>query len=137
MVDFLVIALVVALFGTSTFLRKIAVDGMSPYHLQVLAAIVYTSLVPLWIKLSPEWTGPPPARSITAGVGAILGNVIGSVIFGFLLKKTSSPAMLAVAASTSPVVTAVLTYMFLNETFTMKKILGVACVLTGMVLFHT
>lgn len=134
--DFLTIAVVVSLFGASTFFRKIAVDGMSPYHLQIVAGVVYVSLIPLWMRMAPPIGGLPPARALLAGTCAILGNVVGSVIFGFLLRKTSSPSMLAVAASTSPIVTATLTYFFLEETFNMKKLLGVAFVLLGMAFFH-
>ena len=135
--DFFALALVVVLFGSSTFFRKVAVDGMNPYHLQVFAALIYASLVPLWLRLAPGWTGFPQAGIIAAGFAAIITNVVGAVMFGFLLKHGSSTTLLASAASSAPIVTALLAATFLNEPLTPKKVLGTAFVLVGMLIFNT
>lgn len=136
MSNFLTLCLVVTLFGSSTFFRKFAVDGMSPYHLQAIAGIIYASLIPLWLRMGPSVSsGGPSLKAALYGACAILCNVVGSVIFGFLLRK-SSPAMLSTAASTAPVVTFALSCVFLGETFTIRKALGIALVLVGMALFQ-
>lgn len=136
MAEFLTLAIVVVLFGTSTFLRKMAVDGMNPFHLQAISTAVYLGVLPMWMAMGPRWVWPPISTGMLA-VAAVLTNVVGAVIFGFLLKASSSPTALAAAASTSPVITAVLAYLFLGEVFTPKKLWGVAFVLVGMVLFNT
>lgn len=137
MLEVIPIIILMVLFGTSMFLRKIAVDGMSPYYLQILSSIVYTCLVPLWLFLAPKWVQTPSFLSIMCGFGAILTNVVGAVIFGFMLKNSSSPTVLATGTSASPLITAILAYMILGETFTHKKALATMIVLTGMVLFHS
>lgn len=129
----LTILVVVLLFGSSTFFRKLAVDGMSPYHLQVVASTIYMLLVPLWLWLAPV-SSLPPLRSIFMASAAILTNVTGAVIFGFLLKRTTDVAVLSAMASTSPVVTAVLASAFLGESLTLMKAVGIGLVIAGAAL---
>lgn len=126
---------IVVLFGSSTFFRKLAVDGMSPYHLQILSGLIYASLIPLWFRVGGSFEFPS-LRFIFAGTLAIITNVTGAVIFGFLLKESTNMTVLSAVASASPVVTAVLSATFLGERFTLLKLVGVLLVLCGVLLIN-
>lgn len=128
-----VMLFVIVLFGSSTFFRKLAVDGMSPYHLQVVAGIIYASLIPLWLWFAPR-APLPSCHSIAAAAAAVLTNVTGAVLFGFLLKRTSDVTVLSSLASASPVVTALLAIFFLGEPVTLTKAIGAALILLGAAL---
>lgn len=133
--DLPTVALVILLFGSSTFFRKLAVDGMSPFQLQVVAGILYAALIPVWLRLGTS-ANMPSLGSLAAAAAAVLTNVSGAVLFGFLLKKSNDTAVLSSLASASPVVTASLAVMFLGEHFTFNKIFGIALVITGMIVFN-
>lgn len=135
MPNYLAMLSIVVLFGSSTFFRKIAVDGMSPYHLQVLSGLIYAALIPVWFRVGGAWV-IPDTRYLFAGFLAIFSNVIGAVIFGFLLKGTTNASVLSTMASASPVVTAVLSALFLGERFTLVKLAGIALVLCGILLIN-
>lgn len=133
--DLSVVALVVLLFGSSTFFRKVAVDGMSPFQLQVIAGVIYAVLIPMWLRMSPRGN-VPTLSTVAAAVAAVLTNVTGAVLFGFLLKKSNDTAVLSSLASASPVVTAALAVVFLGEHFTLNKAAGVVLVIAGMFIFN-
>ena len=41
-------------FGMSAFFRKLAVDKLHPYYMQIISAGIYLSLVPMWYNLAPK-----------------------------------------------------------------------------------
>lgn len=125
-------------FGFSAFLRKMAVDRMHPYNMQILSACVYMTLVPLWNWLAskePEGGYNLPGAGFT--LATILLHIFGSVSFGFLLKTSNSAGALAVMISVSPVITTMLSIYFLNEKFEMRHAVATVLTLAGLALFNT
>ena len=132
------IILCIVLFGSSAFCRKMSVDRIHPYQLQIVAGIVYALVVPIWLYLlhaSCVSSGYDRAGVIW-GIGCILANVIGVIIFGGLLRSSSDPGMLATLIAMNPLVTLGLTVAFLGEELTLKKVLSVFLMLCGFVMFN-
>ena len=131
------IAGTVAAFGLSAFLRKMAVDRMHPYNMQVLSAFIYMSLVPLWHHLaSKETEGGYNVPGAVFTLATILLHILGSVAFGLLLKSSNSTGALAVMISSSPVITTMLSIYFLNEKFEMRHAVATTLTLAGLALFN-
>lgn len=127
----------IAAFGFSAFLRKMAVDRMHPYNMQVLSAFIYMSLVPLWHGLaSREAEGGYNLPGAAFTLATILLHIFGSVAFGMLLKSSNSTGALAVMISASPVITTMLSIYFLAEKFEMRHALATVLTLAGLALFN-
>ena len=73
---------------------------------------------------------------IILGVFCILIYIIGSVIFGSLLRDTNHPGALIALASLSPIITIVLTVEFLHERFTIWKIIAFVFALLSAILVN-
>ena len=127
----------IVLFGFSSFFRKITLDKIHPYQLQVIATGIYIALLPVWIYLSsrpniPEYT----SIGIIFGIICIIIYIIGSVVFGFLLRDTDHPGVLIALASLSPIITIVMTVAFLHEQFTFWKIIAFIFALLSAILVN-
>jgi len=130
----LIIATILA-FGFSAFFRKLAVDRIHPFHLQIIAAAVYTSLIPFWHTMAPKqfelnWSG------IAFGILCTGIHILGAVMFGLLLKSNNSTGMLSVMISASPVVTILLSMIFLQEKFEARHVIATLLTLSGLALFN-
>lgn len=131
----LIVATILA-FGFSAFFRKLAVDRMHPYNMQVLSAFIYMSLVPLWHNLAPKEGGGYNAVGTALTLITILLHIGGSVAFGLLLKSSNSTGALAVMISSSPVITTLLSIYFLKEEFELKHAVASLLTLSGLILFN-
>jgi len=129
------LAAAIIAFGFSAFFRKLAVDKMHPYTMQIISAIVYTSLIPVWFSLAPKPVDLNETGVFYAIVTTIL-HVCGAVMFGLLLRESNSTGSLAVMVSISPAITALLSIIFLHEKFEMRHIIATILTLTGLGLFN-
>jgi drug/metabolite transporter (DMT)-like permease len=128
----------IILFGVSAFFRKLAVDKISPYQLQLYSSIIYTALIPVWlyvIKINNiEFNYDSTA--IAFSLVAVLTNVIGAVLFGKLLQQSQNIGSLTVIISISPIVTFGLSMIFLGEILTWKKIIACGLAILSLIIFH-
>lgn len=130
------IAATILAFGLSAFFRKLAVDRIHPYNMQILSAFIYLSLVPLWHSLAPQSEESYNLQGALFTLVTILLHIGGSVAFGLLLKSANSTGSLAVMISVSPVITTLLSIMFLDEEFELKHFIAALLTLSGLTLFN-
>lgn len=130
------IAATILAFGFSAFFRKLAVDRIHPYNMQILSAFVYLSFIPLWHHLAPRSDNSYNLTGVLFTLITILLHISGSVAFGLLLKSSNSTGALAVMVSVSPVITSLLSIMFLDEEFELKHFFAAILTLSGLALFN-
>ncbi len=134
---YIILASTILLFGSSVFFRKLAVDRMHPYQIQIIATMIYVVSAPIWFYLASKqnfsWLNAP---GIVYTVICILMYILAAVLFSFLLKSTSEPGMVATLVAMNPVITSLLSLMFLNEEFSTKKIIATVIMLFGFYLFN-
>ena len=125
----------ILVFGFSAFFRKMAVDRIPPYHFQIISAIIYVSLAPVWHYLAPK-----NMEFNTAGFGfAALTtclHILGAVCFGLLLRGSNSTGALSVMISASPLVTTLLSVAFMGEKMEVRHVLATFLTLAGLTLFN-
>lgn len=108
---------------------------MHPYTMQILSAIVYTSLIPVWYSLAPKPLDLNATGTFYAIVTTVL-HVCGAVMFGLLLRSSNSTGALAVMVSSSPAITILLSVLFLQEKFEMRHFIATLLTLAGLTLFN-
>lgn len=132
----LIIACII-LFGFSTFFRKLALDRVHPFQLQIVAAGVYAVLIPFWIYMSNKVQA---TEYSSMGIGLIILctviHIIGAVAFGFLLKESNNVGVLSALVSLSPVVTVTLSMIFLGEQFSFWKVIAFLLALFSAILIN-
>jgi uncharacterized membrane protein len=138
MKSYILILATILLFGTSVFFRKLAVDKISPYQLQLISCIIYSLSIPFWIYFlkKDNIVINYDAHGIIFAVCCVVTNVIGAVIFGKLLKSSNATGGLTVAISINPIVTYMLSIMFLSEEITTKKIIACIFAFLGLLIFN-
>ena len=134
----ILIIITIILFGVSVFFRKLTVDRMHPYQLQVLAAIVYSICAPIWIyflhKENIQWN-----YNITDWALAficLVTSVVGAILFGSLLKTSNNTGGLTILISIHPIITFMFSMIFLGEQLNTQKIVACVFALLGLVLFN-
>lgn len=128
---------VVVVFGIAGFFRKLSVDRIHPYQLQVVAGIVYGMQVPIWVWLVGRnpMIGGYDRVGVGYGVVCLLMNGLGAVVLGSLLKTTESPGVVTSLGAMYPVVTGLLCWGLLGEEYTLRKLVAVVLMLCGVALF--
>lgn len=95
--------------------------------------VVYTLVLSLFLT----WNGPAIAITRTGfGWSAIasLTGVLGGYSMALALQRTSSPGLVNVMTHASPIITLLLTVLFMGEVVTLKGLAGIALVLSGLVI---
>lgn len=103
--------------------------------MQIISAIVYASLVPIWFTLAPKPVDLNETGTFYAVITTVL-HVCGAVMFGLLLRQSNSTGSLAVMVSISPAITVLLSVAFLQEKFEMRHFAATILTLAGLGLFN-
>lgn len=131
----LLICLGIVLFGIAAFFRKLAVDRMHPYQLQIINAYVYILLLPLFYYLASFYK-PMAVPGITfAAITTILG-IAGGLAYSFVLTKHVNAGVAAALLGLSPVVTIALSTLIFHENISVWKVLAFICALASAILVN-
>lgn len=133
--NFILTVISVILLGASVFFRKLAVDKMHPYQLQIVAGFVYTLAIPTWwyfLRRSGITHYDPVG--VFWGLLCVITATASAVLLSYLLKNSDDPSVVAMAVATNPLVVLALSTIFLGESLTVKKILGCIVTIGGLIL---
>ena len=134
---YLLIFLTILAFGLSSLFRKLAVDRIHPYQLQIVAGAVYALEIPIWLYLlSKSQISNYNLSGVFWGIVCIATHVVGAVMFGILLKSSNDTGALTLMISINPVITTLFSVMFLQEQFGTNKIIASVIMLIGLILFN-
>jgi drug/metabolite transporter (DMT)-like permease len=133
----LVIFLCVILWGISTFLNRLSVETASPLVLQIIVGFGYVLYLPIALKISGvgnpleyRWSTHSLILTACATVCSILANVM---LYGYL-KGSNQTGAHTMLLSLYPVVTLLLSAVFLHEHFNITRVLGVMTMIVGAIL---
>lgn len=132
-----IIVFSIVLFGISVFFRKLTVDRISPYQLQVISGFVYAAVAPIWYYICRkngiigyDNTG------IMYAIICILTGTLAAVCFGFALKQSDNPGVISALISLNPVITMGLSVLFLHESLSVTKVLAFILAVVSAVLVN-
>lgn len=129
------ILICIFLYGFSSFFRKLAVEKLHPLQVQMIAAIVYVGLVPIYAWYLKTYKIENYDRTgIALTFIMVLLYTIANVIFGFTLRRSNALGVMSAMISISPVITLILSILFLNEQITLLKIIGAVVSIIGIFL---
>lgn len=127
----------ICLFGISVFFRKLAVDRITPYQIQIVSAAVYVALLPFWLMVcSKQGTTTYDGMGVVYSVICIITSIVAAIAFGFALKQTNSPGVVSALVSLSPVVTIALSILFLHEKVSTMKVMAFILALASAILVN-
>lgn len=135
--DHIVIILCILLWGIGTFLNRLSVEHLPPYLMQVIVGLVFLVYMPFAFRLQGvsnpltyNWSYYSVALTVVATAFSIGANIL----LYMSLKGSQNTGSSTMFISLYPVVTLLLSYMFLHEQLTLTKILGVAAMIGGAIL---
>lgn len=120
----------IVMIGVASFLQKFSMKELNPYQVNFLMAVgmLVTAVPALWLKQG-DLAVPVKALPLGAPVGLLMA--LGSISYVLALSKLEVGA--AAAISTSYVVlVAILSWIFLNESLSWMKIIGILLTLIGV-----
>jgi transporter family protein len=119
-------------WGVGSLLYKVANDNIHPMMVTLICTFLYVVFLPIQFFLFKIDT----KVNITGVIYSLLGGLImgiGSLAFFFALQKGEAGKITA-ATSLYPALTLILSMIFMNETMSFKKGLGVAFALVSVYL---
>jgi uncharacterized membrane protein len=130
-----VLAAATASFGMAAVLRKLAIDRVTPLRYQVLSSIIYAMSVPFFAMLATKYekAGPVDPIGMWWLIAATVVGMIGNLLFGYALRASDDVGMTTALSSTSPVITLMCAFLFLNERPTFQAAVGCALVVVGVI----
>lgn len=120
----------IVLVGVASFLQKFGMKQLDPYQINFLMAIgmLVTAVPALWIK---QGSLAVPIKSLPLGAPIGLLMALGSISYVLALSKL--PVGTAAAISTGYVVLVVLlARMFLDESLSWMKVVGISLTIIGV-----
>ena len=136
MKNFYLILIAVVLIGFSVFFRKLSVDRINPYYIQILAGGIYFCCIPLWLFLLRKEDATYTAQGLGFAVICIVLSMIASIMIGFILKKSTHMGVTSALISLNPIITLILSFLFLNEVFTIWKLIALFLALASAILVN-
>lgn len=122
----------IILVGTATFLQKFVMKQLTPFQLEFVIAIGML-LISTPILLIQQKSLMIPVKALPLGGVVGVGFALGS--FMYVLAVSRLPVGIASAISTGYVIVAlILSVIFLKESVTFLKFLGVFLTLSGVVI---
>lgn len=132
----LVLTAATAAFGAASLLRKLAVDRMPPIRFQIASSLVYTLTIPLFILITAKYEKDIP--TLQGGtfwmVLATIVGIFGNILFGYALRASSEVGVTTTLASSSPIITMMLAFLFIGERPTIQSAIGCAVVILGIII---
>lgn len=129
------ILITIVLFGVSVFFRKLAVDRIHPFQIQVISAVIYGLLTPIWLVLCNKQNATHyDTMGVAFAVVCVLTSVLAGLAYGFALQKSDSPGVVSALASLSPVITIALSIIFLSEKLSITKMVAFFLALASAIL---
>jgi drug/metabolite transporter (DMT)-like permease len=126
------IFLCVLIWGTTTFLNKLSVEKMSPILMQVVVAVCYLFYIPIAFKITDASTKFSIHSVIYTTVASVLA-IVGNVIFYMFLRGNPNTGASTMLLSLYPVVTLILSVIFLQEKLNLFQITGIILMIIGAV----
>jgi drug/metabolite transporter (DMT)-like permease len=131
------ILLCVVMWGIGTFLNRLSVEHMSPFLMQVVAGLVFLLYIPYALRASGVGNPFTYSWSISSVIYTILATCISiaaNICLYTTLKGNNHTGANTMLISLYPVITLLLSVMFLGEHLGWLKILGVVAMIVGSVL---
>lgn len=122
----------IVMVGVASFLQKFSMKDLNPYQINFLMAIgmLVTAVPALWFK---QGDLAVPVKSLPLGAPIGLLMALGSISYVLALSKL--PVGTAAAISTSYIVLVVfLSWLFLSESLSWMKIIGILLTVFGVAL---
>lgn len=124
----------VLLWGTTTFLQRLSADRMSPIAMQIIVALGFAMYVPFAIHMEGGWHAIKwSGYSIAITLVATILSIIGNVIFYTCLKGSNNTGSMGMFICLYPVITLILSVVFLHETFSIMKVIGILAMIVGTI----
>ncbi len=127
------------LWGLSIVLAKL---GLRSYNyieataLRLPTATLFSILLMYFLKKNVIQLFKMPSKFyITMGTAGILGIIVGGLLFMASLSLTTA-SVASILSSTTPFFTAVVSNIYLREKITLKKILGMTLVVSGIYIIY-
>jgi uncharacterized membrane protein len=129
---FLFLAMYIVAVGVGSFLQKLVMDKVTPYQLGVITTIgMFFISVPALFIVQKNLHIPVSASPLSWAVGVLFA--IGSLVYVLAVSKL--PVSVAAPVSICYVVLAVaLSAIFLGESMTLLKGIGIALTIAGVVI---
>jgi uncharacterized membrane protein len=124
-------------FGVVTLLRKVALNYVSPVQFEAVSGVVHGISVPLflcmiWTNVVPDDPAGWNKTGIAWSAASICLSIVASVAFMYALQQRNDAGIVGGLVSASPVVTLMLSALFLGEQPTLRSVVGVGMVLVGV-----
>ena len=132
----LYIFLCIIFWGISTFLNRLAVEKMPAPVMQAIVGFIYLFYIPIALKLSNinpfnyNWS----ISSVCLTAIATCISIVANILLYSSLKGNAHTGASTMLIALYPVVTLILSAIFLHEHFSNIKIAGVVAMIVGTIL---
>jgi drug/metabolite transporter (DMT)-like permease len=134
--EWLAIIVAVCMYGVWGYAMKMAVNSMSPGSAQLSMTIVNALVAPVLFLLLKTFGKKYPIVFNLKGISWAAITVVCAVIASFMtllaLEKTSKPGVVNAIIHSCPIVTYVLTVLFLGEALTLQSLAGIVIIVLGI-----
>lgn len=130
------VIIVIFLYGFYYFFQKMAIDKQGMLYCLFVNYIVYILSFPVLYKILSNTVNTFSWSGISFSVLAEIVSMAAYITSIKLLASTTNTGSIVALAATYPAVTFLLSLMFMNESFSIKKMIGIALTIAGVVILE-
>ena len=119
------------LWGITTFLQKLSCEHMHPILVQVIVAFGFILYIPIAFKIIPSSEYHWSKFSICVSLLATALSLVANILLYTSLRHNENPGSSVMLVCLYPVVTLLLSVIFLHEQLSVGKMVGILGMIIG------
>ncbi len=128
----LYIVVAIVFWSCWSILNKLSLQTLHPAMVQIISAATFAAMVPVYLYLLPKSEcRMPPTSGILYALFAAIATSTASIAYMTAAGRGEVSSVLS-TTSVYPLLTFFIAVIFLGESFTINKLVGTCCVLTGV-----
>jgi len=125
----------VILYGIAAFTRKISVDHINPYQIQLVSCLLHALLIPLFWYLCSGIKGLNVVGVTMASLTTVLG-IGGGIAFSYLLRGNVNAGVVSAILGLSPIVTFTISMIIFHDSISFWKMIAFLLALLSVILVN-
>jgi transporter family protein len=129
----MLVGLATVSFGIAAVLRKLSVNKIHPFQVESISAVTHFLLGVVCFWLSTKYTTEVwNTKGVAYSIVQCFFNIIGAIAFMFALRGGNDVGAITSLISISPIITLMLSSLFLGEQPELKSMIGIFIVVIGV-----
>lgn len=136
MLEVIVLAICILLFGTGTFFKRLGLIELHPYRFLLITGICYFLFTPIWWWLGQSIQTPVTKTGLVYAIASAVFSLLAGFLLAWLLRSSNAPSLIIVMVNLSSIITLVMSLVFLHEDLSRNQVIAILLAVVSLILMR-